>query len=136
MLQKADAALIVNLVPQKEIPPEHYTLDLVEEWSDMTGFPYVHGFWVAREEDVEPDHIKALMEAKNRGVAAIETIAGEYSTRSNLPQQEVKTYFGSFSYDLGQNEIDSITEFITLAYYHGVLGDVPEITFFDSPAST
>lgn len=131
MLQKADAALVVNLAPQKETRSQHYTLDLVEEWNDMTGFPYVHGFWVAREEDIEPDQIKALTDAKNRGVAAIDSIVRDYSAQSQLAPEEVKAYFESFSYDLGQSEIDSLTEFVTLAYYHGVLGDVPEIRFFD-----
>ena len=136
MLQKADAALIVNFSPQKDTPSEHYTLDLVEEWADMTGFPYVHGFWVAREEDIDAGHIKALMDAKGRGVGRIDSIIGEYDSRGGVSQQELKEYFESFSYDLGENEIDSITEFVTMAYYHGVLPDVPEIALFESPASS
>jgi predicted solute-binding protein len=131
MLQKADAALIVNLSPTKYLPPQHYTLDLVEEWSDMTGFPYVHGFWVAREEDIDGDHIKALIDAKNRGVAQIDSISQEYASRAEISQQELKKYFDSFSYDFGQSEIDSVAEFFTFSYYHGVLADVPELTFFD-----
>ena len=131
MLQKADAALIVNLSPTKNLPPQHYTLDLVEEWSDMTGFPYVHGFWVAREEDIGGNQVKALMDAKNRGVAQIGSISQAYASQAEISQQEVKEYFDSFSYDFGQSEIDSVAEFFTFSYYHGVLADVPEPTFFD-----
>ena len=136
MLQKADAALIVNPSPAKNPRSDHFTLDLVEEWSDMTGSPYVHGFWVAREEDIGVDHIKALTSAKNLGVAQIPAMARDPALRANVSEQELETYFESFSYDFGQSEVNSVTEFVTFAYYHGALVDVPEITFFDFSTSS
>jgi predicted solute-binding protein len=136
MLQKADAAVIVNPSPVKSPLSDHFTLDLVEEWSDMTGFPYVHGFWVAREEDIGIDHIKALTNAKNLGVAQIPAISRHSALQANVSEQELETYFESFSYVFGQSEIDSVNEFVTFAYYHGALVDVPEITFFDLSASS
>jgi len=136
MLQKADAALIVSFSPAKRPTSEHYTLDLVEEWSDMTGFPYVHGFWVAREEDIEADHIKSLVDARNRGVAQLDELTRGQGLRGDGSPEELREYFDSFSYEFGDAEVESVREFVTYAYYHGVLGDVPEISFFDSPAST
>ncbi len=136
MLRKADAALVVNLSPTKNLPPQHYTLDLIEEWSDMTGFPYVHGFWVAREEDIESDHIKALVGAKNRGAAQIDSIVRDYAPRAEITPEELRHYFDSFSYDFGPSEIDSVAEFFSFSYYHGVLGDVPEPAFFDFSATS
>jgi predicted solute-binding protein len=136
MLQKADAALIVNFSPTRSPRSQHFTMDLVEEWMDMTGFPYVHGFWVAREEDLGPEHVQAFVDAKNRGVAAVSTMIKHTALRTNASEQELETYFESYSYDFGQTEMDSLTEFVTFAYYHGVLPDVPEPTFFDFSTSS
>lgn len=135
MLQKADAALIVNLSPLKSPSAEHSTIDLVEEWSEMTGFPYVHGFWVGREEDMEEHHVKALIAAKNRGVEKIGDVIEDCSLQSPFSHDDLKNYFESFSYDFDEGEIESVSEFITFAYYHGVLNDVPEISFFESSAN-
>lgn len=136
MLQKADAALTVNLSPTKTPLSDHYTLDLVEEWVDMTGLPYVHGFWVAREEDIDDVHIKAIIDARMSGVAQMNVMISDSALQSNVTRQELETYFESFSYDFGQPEIDSLTEFIQFAYYHGALSDVPDVNFFDYPSAT
>jgi len=135
MLQKADAALLVNLSAAKSPVTEHHTLDLVEEWSDLTGLPYVHGFWVAREEDFGEDYVRSLIDARDRGVSHMDAVVSN-SAQSNVPQEQLATYFESFSYDFGQDEIDAVEEFMKFAYYHGVLGDVPELSFFDHFASS
>jgi predicted solute-binding protein len=135
MLQKADAALIVNLSPTKTPLSSHYTLDLVEEWTDMTGLPYVHGFWVAREEDIDDVHVMALIDARRSGVPQIQAMINDPTFGSRATPQELETYFESFSYDFGQPEIDSLSEFISFAYFHGALSDVPEINFFDYSAA-
>lgn len=136
MLQKADAALIANLSPTQYVPSPHLTIDLVEEWSDMTGLPYVHGFWVAREDEFDRANAGALINARDRGIADRETIIRTEASKLNVPADDLREYFESFAYDFGQNAIDSVTEFVTMAYYHGVLGDVPDISFFDfSPAN-
>ncbi len=132
MLQKADAALIVNLAPSKAPPSNLFSLDLVEEWNDMTGLPYVHGFWVAREEDLSRDAVDALIRARDRGVADLERAIHLRASEYELPQDNMKTYFDSFRYDFGEDVVDGLNEFATMAYYHGVLGDVPDINFFDS----
>lgn len=132
MLQKTDAALIVNLAPTKP-SPALYTLDLVEEWSDMTGLPYVHGFWVAREDDLEGSEIVSLIGAKNRGLESLDSIAEEMSVRQHLSFQECREYLASFTFDFGQDVSDSLAEFTQYAYLHTVISDAPEAQFFDVP---
>jgi predicted solute-binding protein len=133
MLRKADAALLVNLSPGELKASGDFTLDLVEEWSDMTGLPYVHGFWVGREEDLEESHIEALIGAKNRGVELIDEMIGQSFADGSLSEQSMRDYFASFSYAFGEEEISSVQEFIAFAYFHGILGDAPEVNFFPSP---
>jgi len=131
MLAKADAALVVNEFPNSFKKSGIFTLDLVEEWNDLTDLPYVHGFWVGREEEMSEQEAKALLTAKNNGVLLQTQIAQEAARQKSLPLRETTQYLSSFSYDLGIREEESLAEFIQYAYYHTVLGDVPEIRYFD-----
>ena len=66
MLAKADAALLVQDHPQMLGREGTFTLDLVGEWNDLTGLPYVHGFWVGREEELSKREAQALLSAKKK----------------------------------------------------------------------
>jgi predicted solute-binding protein len=131
MLEKADAALAVSDKPVIQKAAGMFTLDLVEEWNDMTELPYVHGFWVGREEETSEEEANALLAAKKNGIFLRSQIAQGVAQQQNLPLNEVTQYVSSFSYDLGEHEEESLAEFMHYAYYHGVIGDVPEIRFFD-----
>jgi len=135
MLTKADAALIVQDHPQMISRIGTFTLDLVEEWNDMTGLPYVHGFWVGREEELSKTEAQALLTAKNNGILLKSQIAQSVAQQQNLSVNELAGYISSFSYDFGEQEEESLAEFIHYAYFHGVIGDVPEILFFDVETS-
>jgi predicted solute-binding protein len=131
MLAKADAALIINEIQGPKESPGTFTLDLVEEWNDMTDLPYVHGFWVGREEEMQGEEAQALSAAKRNGILIRSQIAQDIARQRSLPLEEVNRYVSAFSYDFGEREEESLSEFMHYAYYHGVIGDVPEIRFFD-----
>jgi predicted solute-binding protein len=135
MLAKADAALLVNDRPHLIERPGTFTLDLVEEWNDMTDLPYLHGFWVGREEELSDIEAKALLTAKNNGVLLKNQITQSIAQQQNLSLEETSHYISAFSYDFGEREEESLYEFMQYAYYHGVIGDVPEIRFFDVETS-
>jgi predicted solute-binding protein len=131
MLAKADAALLVNEIPRTIHGTGMFTLDLVEEWNDLTGLPYVHGFWVGREEEMTELEASALLSAKKNGVLLKEQNAHGFVQQQKFTSEEITRYFSSFTYDLHEREEESLAEFIHYAYYHSVLGDVPEVRFFD-----
>jgi predicted solute-binding protein len=131
MLAKADAALLVNEIPRTIQGSGMFTLDLVEEWNDLTDLPYVHGFWVGREEEMTEQEVDTLLSAKKNGVLLKEQIAQGFAQQQNFSSGEINRYFSSFTYDLQGREEESLAEFIHYAYYHSVLGDVPEVRFFD-----
>jgi len=132
MLMKADAALIVQDIPQVINRANTFTLDLVEEWNDLTGLPYIHGFWVGREEDLSKTEAQALLTAKNSGIQLKSQIAQSAAQERNLSLSDLTNYISSFSYDFSEKEEESLAEFIHYAYFHGVIGDAPEIMFFDT----
>ena len=133
MLRKADAALIVHtgLPPETEEHPEYFTLDLVEEWVDMTDLPYVHGFWVGREEELTADEANALRTAREEGLLLKTRIAEDAARTGNLRVDRVREYLQSFDFSFGDAELQSLEELIRLAYYHGALSDMPDVRFFD-----
>jgi predicted solute-binding protein len=135
MLAKADAALIVPDIPHMVDCADTFTLDLVEEWNDLTGLPYVHGFWVGREDELLTTEAQALFTAKNNGILLKSQIAQSVAQQKNLSITELTNYISSFSYDFSEKEEASLAEFIHYAYFHGVIGDVPEILFFDVETS-
>jgi chorismate dehydratase len=135
MLAKADGALVVNFHPHQSSPEGPFSIDLVEEWNDLTGLPYVHGFWVGHDNPETEERVLDLLRAKQDGLTHIEGLAGQLSQRLNLPIDKATRYFSSFSFRLGQEEQEGLSEFIRYAFFHGVLPDVPDINFFelDSP---
>ena len=131
MLRKADAALIVNLHPVELVEEKPFALDLVEEWNDMTGLPYVHGCWVGHDEEDMGGVVTELLRSKEQGVTHLDQIAIMLAAENNLSRQFAAQYLSTFSYELGELEQESMTEFMKYAYFHGILPDVPDLSFFE-----
>lgn len=137
MLDKADAALVTNFLGSSSYRSDVFALDLVEEWTDLTDLPYVHGFWVGREENLDEKGCEAFLEAKRKGAAALGHIAVNEALKYGISTEACLHYLSSFIYDLGPTEEESLSEFLRYAFLHGVLGDVPDLNFFSlsSPSS-
>ena len=131
MLQAADAALLVGNDALGERDRHHNKLDLVEEWTDMTGLPYIHGFWCTRASDLTPDHVAELQRAGAQGAASLEAIArSEASKHPRETPEGLRHYFESFSFTFTDEEQEALTEFLRYAFYHVVLPDVAELNFY------
>ena len=137
MLAKADAALVVNLGPGAPREEGPFSLDLVEEWIDMTELPYPFGFWVGREEELTGTEARALVDAKGRGVSMIDDLARDLAATGRFSTDETRSYLHSFSYEFGDQEEQALDEFMRYAFFHGALPDVPDIQYFeiDSPSA-
>lgn len=113
-LRKTDAVLAVDRIAIA-VRQQRNKIDLVEEWFDLTEMPFVHGVWVAREKALTIDEIKALISAAQ----PVETLPG-------LSADE-KEYLLNFRYTLDKEAIASLNEFFRMAYYHGILRDIPDV---------
>lgn len=110
-LQKADAVLLVgNDCEQWKVHTNK--LDLADEWFDLTELPYVHGFWALKDGALQKDDILRLQDVK------IEDIHFDNE----------KMDF-AFSYDFNDAAIQGLTEYYKMAYYYGVLKDIPNLNF-------
>lgn len=133
MLRKADAALLVNFHPQSSPESQPFAIDLVEEWYDLTGLPYVHGFWVGYDGSVSTETVEKLVQAKEQGVTHLTETAELLCVERKISREMSKEYLATFTYGLGETEQAGLSEFIRYAYFHGILPDVPDVSFFEEP---
>ncbi len=129
MLSKADAALVANLGPPPAVDTGHFSLDLVEEWNDLTALPYVHGFWVVREARWNAAESTILRTAQEAGSKNLSSIASRYASALSVSKTTALDYLTSFNYALLQEQEESLSEFLRYSYFHGVLGDIPDLNF-------
>src|SRR6478735_8248770 len=119
MLGRCDAALIIG-DPALFLDAEARQLrkiDLGQEWTSMTGLPFVWAFWAGRVSAVPADRIVALQEARNHGVADSDRIADEYcgAARSALCRAYLKD---NIQYVLGDRQYEGLRLFYELARAH------------------
>lgn len=135
MLAKADAALVVNFFPHQFETPEIFSLDLVQEWNDLTDLPYVHGIWVGREGEIDQDELKSIIQIHQKGVEDLSSVAKVEAQEKGASQRDYLDYLSSFTYEMSELVEESLSEFFRLCYFHGVLGDVPDLRYFSYPES-
>lgn len=137
-LAKADAVLCVGDDSLRESRVSVRSLDLVEEWNEMTGLPYVHGFWVARERSLSAEEIREIQQASQDGRADLERIAAAAAAAHGIPglgSEAALEYLHQFSYDFGGETEQAVKEFLRFAYFHGILPDVADLQFVNSEAT-
>jgi chorismate dehydratase len=113
---------------------EPFALDLVEEWNDLTGLPYVHGVWVGHDEPGAEAFVETLLLAKEHGLLHLAEMAEVISTEHKVTREFGIQYLSGFSYGLGEEEQQGFAEFVRYAFYHGILPDVPDLNFFEGSA--
>jgi chorismate dehydratase len=133
MLSRADAALMINFHPVRQSNEHPFALDLVEEWNEFTGLPYVHGVWIGHDAPEMDEIVASLVHARDRGAEHLAETAEVLSRERNIPREFAQQYLSSFSYSMGDDEQQGFSEFIRYAYYHGVIRDIPELNFFETP---
>lgn len=128
MLAKADCALVSggDVFTAPEGKP---FIDVVDEWSDITELPFVHTLCVVRNDGFNKKLYDLLSDAQQRGRLSIETIANELSASAKLPNETVYQFLSHLSYGLDEESHQALNEFFRLAYYYGMLADIPELRF-------
>ena len=116
--QNADACLVCGNAALK-LSGYNNKIDLVDEWYDLTELPYVHGFWVTRENALTKEEIDSIIKSgEDTSTHIIESTNADVQSESSL-----------VSFSFGEIEIQGVVEFLRMAYYHGILKDIPEVRF-------
>lgn len=128
---RCDAVLEYHPYPYRS-EPEGFALDLYEEWKDLTGCSHVLGFWVLRDGDGSPEWMEALKSASIDGPRLRKEIAEDEARRTSASVEQYTHQIGAFNYELTAEQEESIHELFQFAFYHGIIGDVPELRYVES----
>jgi chorismate dehydratase len=122
MLRRCDAALMIG---DPALFFDHAgsrltKVDLGDEWTRLTGLPFVWAFWAGREAVLPPGHAAELIQARDRGVQAADTIAAEYCGAARA--ERGRTYLReNIRYTLDEREQAGLRRFFELAEKHDVV---------------
>jgi len=131
MIARCDAALVIG---DPALYLDHHAaglgkIDLGEQWTALTGLPFVWAFWAGRPGVLSPDALAALGDARDAGVAGSDAIANAYGgpDRAALNRAYLRD---NIKYVLGEREAAGLQRYYDLAEKHGVIERVRTPVFF------
>jgi len=133
MLATSDAALLIGDLALEADPDAHEAtkIDLGSEWRAMTGLPFVYAFWAGRAGVASPAHVRALQEARDRGIASLEHIAQEEGHGDPARTALVLRYLrDNLRHHLGAAEVAGLQHFHSLAAELGLVPDRQPLRFY------
>jgi len=128
MLAKADSALLVGDMALNSSQTHPNRLNIVEAWHEMTRLPYVHALWAGREGSFSKEETAELQKVKTGTGDEIRRIAKQRGAQGEL----VEEHLYNFQFDFTDDVENAVIEFFRYAYYHGILPDIPELSYFFS----
>jgi chorismate dehydratase len=135
MLERADAALIIGDVA---LFLDHESvratkIDLGEEWTQMTGLPFVYACWTGWPEAVAREDVTALRRARDAGVAQSHAVAASYYPDDTPRQAAARQYLrDNIQYVLGGEEIEGLKTFYRYAAELGLATFDGTLQFYDA----
>lgn len=107
------------------------TIDLGEVWTRMTGLPFVYAFWAGRADALGRDDVRALQQARDAGVAAIDEVARQYFPGSVVQREVGARYLrDNIKYHLGPDERAGLELFYRYAVEARVVAASRELRFY------
>ena len=91
-------------------------VDLGEQWTALTGLPFIYAAWTGRPGAVTDADVRALQDAQTEGVASRRAIAEEYG-RGDAPRADRAELYlrDNVRYGLGQDEAAGLQRFLDYA---------------------
>jgi chorismate dehydratase len=135
MIQRCDAALVIG---DPALYLEHQAaglgkIDLGEQWSSLTGLPFVWAFWAGRPGVLSRAALDALVEARDAGVAASDAIADQYCGRERAALG--RAYLrDNIQYVLDERAAAGLRKYYELAAKHGIIDVVRPAAFYGASA--
>jgi chorismate dehydratase len=131
MVARCDAALLIG---DPALYLDHVArgltkTDLGESWTQLTGLPFVWAFWAGLASRLTPAAREALVQARDRGVAASDAIADAYCGpgRAALGRAYLRD---NIQYTLDDRAVAGLRLYYELAERHGVVEAVRAPAFF------
>jgi chorismate dehydratase len=131
MLNRCDAALLIGdpalFLDHQALGAEK--IDLGEQWTSLTGLPFVWAFWAGRPGVLSRDALNALAAARDAGVARSDEIAAAYCGPERA--ERCQAYLrDNIQYGFGAREDAGLRTFYELAERHGVVAAAAAPEFY------
>jgi chorismate dehydratase len=133
MTREHDAGLLIG---DPAFDADHAALgltkvDLGEEWTAMTGLPFIYAAWTGRSGAVSAADITALQDAQAEGVASRLAIAEEYGGGDTARAGRAAVYLrDNVKYGLGADEAAGLQMFLDYAADLGLAPGRRTLEFF------
>ena len=133
MTAAADAGLLIG---DPAFETDHQALglqktDLGEEWTAMTGLPFIYAAWTGRAGIVTAADVTALQEAQRAGIHSIDAIAAEYGRGDARRAARAAVYLrDNVKYSLGPDEAAGLQLFLNYAADLGLAPRRRPLEFF------
>ena len=133
MTDRHDAGLLIG---DPAFDADHEALglrkvDLGEEWTAMTGLPFIYAAWTGRVGAVTDDHVSALQAAQADGVRSVDAIAAEYGRGDVARTARAAAYLrDNVRYGLGPDEAAGLQLFLDYAADLGLAPHRRALEFF------
>jgi chorismate dehydratase len=118
MTREHDAGLLIG---DPAFDADHVALgltkiDLGEQWTAMTGLPFIYAAWTGRPGAVGADEVRALQEAQREGADSRLAIAEEYGRGDAARAARAAVYLrDNVKYGLGPDEAAGLQTFLDYA---------------------
>ena len=136
MLKRCDAALLIGdiaLFTEYETVVDLDKIDLGEEWTAMTGLPFVWAFWAGRGDMVEPEHVRALRTARDAGAAAIDEVVAAHTSGDEEQAELAREYLRkNVHFALTEDGRSGVKRFYAAAADVGIVPQAAALRFFDA----
>jgi chorismate dehydratase len=133
MLADCDAALLIG-DPAFDTDAQARGLrkiDLGEEWTAMTGLPFIYAAWTGRPGAASPADVEALQAAQADGVRSVEAIGAEYGAGDPVRAARAAAYLrDNVRYGLGADEVAGLQLFLDRAAALGLAPRRRALEFF------
>jgi len=118
MMSHADAALLIGdpALDADERALGLEKIDLGDEWTAMTGLPFIYAAWTGRPGAVTDADVRALQEAQDEGARATQAIAEEYGRGDAATTARAAAYLrDNVKYGLGPEDAAGLQLFLDYA---------------------
>jgi chorismate dehydratase len=106
-------------------------IDLGEEWTRMTGLPFVYAAWTGRAGAIDADGVRALRDAQEEGAHSPDAIAAEYGRGDAARTARAAAYLrDNVRYGLGLQEAAGLQKFLDYAADLGLTPRKRRLEFF------
>ena len=135
MLADTDAALIIGdtaLFIDHEAA-DAMKIDLGEQWTAMTGLPFVYACWTGWPGALSRTDVAALQRARDEGVAQSDAVAAAYYPDDTPRQAVARRYLrDNIRYFFGRDEREGLETFLRYSHELGLVTFDGTLRFYDA----